>query len=300
MYSFTKAQQVFQLGGVSFGGQPGEYPTVLFGGVFFKGKPDFEAAASQVATMGRLGEETGMPTVPDVFIRKEEYVDPILDFLERTLPEERPFSVDIIDPVVKVKTLEALANRGLLDRVIYNSVHIGITAPEREALKRFTPAMAIVVAFNPKDSSPDGRIEVLENGAHLLESGLLSLASSLGFTKILVDLAALAPGENSGAALASLPVIKEEYGLPSGCAVHNVVEKSKWLDRFGTVRPAVDAASNAGIALYGGDFAVFGSVTQAPVVVPLMAWFDILVSEYTEAYFGVCPSKHHPRRVLSS
>jgi tetrahydromethanopterin S-methyltransferase subunit H len=300
MYSFTKPQQVVQLGGVSFGGQPGEYPTVLFGGGFFKGKPEVEAAASQVTTMLRLSEETGMPTIPDVFIRKEEYVELIIGFLEQTLPDHYPFSVDIIDPVVKIKTLEALKDHGLLGRTIYNSIHIGITVPEREALKRCTPAMAILVAFNPKDRSPDGRIEVLENGAHLLDSGLLAVASSLGISKILIDTAALAPGENSGAALASLPVIKEEYGLPAGCAIHNVVEKSKWLDRFDSVKAAVDAASNAGIALYGGDFAVFGPAAHAPVVVPLMAWFDIVVSEYTESYFGVCPSERHPRRVLSS
>jgi tetrahydromethanopterin S-methyltransferase subunit H len=60
----------------------------------------------------------------------------------------------------------------------------------------------------------------------------------------------------------------------------------------------VDAASNAGIALFGGDFAIFGPVEQAAVVVPLMAWFDILVSEYAEAYFGVCPAVRHPRRIF--
>jgi tetrahydromethanopterin S-methyltransferase subunit H len=300
MYSFTKPQQVFRLGEISFGGQPGEHPTVLFGGVFFKGTPDFKTAGCQVAEMLRLGEQTGMPTIPDVFIRKAEYLEPILGFLEQTLPDNHPFSVDIIDPVIKVKALEALRDHGLLGRTIYNSIHIGITVPEREALKRCVPAMVIVVAFNPKDLSPDGRIEVLENGAHLLDIGLLALVSTLGLERVLVDTAALAPGENSGAALASLPVIKEEYGLPVGCAIHNVVEKSAWLNRFGSAKTAVDAASNAGIALFGGDFAVFGPVAQAPVVVPLMAWFDMVVSEYTEAYFGVCPSERHPRRVLSA
>ena len=77
------------------------------------------------------------------------------------------------------------------------------------------------------------------------------------------------------------------------------MEKSKWLTHYGSVKATVDAASNAGIALFGGDFAIFGPIEQAPVVVPLMAWFDIVVSEYTEAYFGVCPSQRHPRRVFS-
>ncbi len=299
MYSFTKTQQVFELGSIAFGGQPGEHPTVLFGGMFFKGAPDFTAASHQLASMLRIGDETGMPTIPDVFIRKEEYIEPIIAFLEQHLPKTHPFSVDFIESSLKIKTLEALHDHKLLARTIYNSVHIGMTAPEREALKQHTPAMALIVAFNPKDSSPDGKIEVLENGAHLLDSGLLAVASSVGIQRILVDTAALAPGENSGAALAALPVIKEEYGLPAGCAIHNVVEKSKWLTRYESAKTTVDAASNAGIALFGGDFAIFGPVELAPVVVPLMAWFDIVVSEYTEAYFGVCPSQQHPRRVFS-
>ena len=299
MFSFTKAQQVFELGDIVFGGQPGEHPTVLFGGLFFKGTPDFTAASHQLAAMLRVGEETGMPTIPDVFIRKEEYIEPTITFLEQHLPKTHPFSVDIIEPAIKVKVLETLHDHKLLNRTIYNSVHIGVTAPEREALKHHTPAMALLVAFNPKDASPDGKIEVLENGAHLLDSGLLDVASSAGIRRVLVDTAALAPGENSGAALAALPVIKEEYGLPAGCAIHNVVEKSKWLTRYGSTKATVDAASNAGIALFGGDFAIFGPIEHAPVVVPLMAWFDMVVSEYTEAYFGVCPSKKHPRRIFS-
>ena len=299
MYSFTKPQQTFTLGNIVFGGQPGEHPTVLFGGLFFKGQPDFSAAHNNLAAMLDVGEKTGMPTIPDVFIRKEDYIDPILSFLEEHLPINHPFSVDIIEPGLKVKVLEALHDKKLLGRTIYNSIHIGITQPEREALKRYVPAMVLVVAFNPKDASPDGRIEVLENGAHLLDAGLLSVTKSLGVSKVLVDTAALAPGEGSGSALASLPVVKEEYGLPVGCAIHNVVEKSKWLAGFGPAKAVVDAASNAGIALFGGDFAIFGPIEQAPVVVPLMAWYDILVSEYTEVYFGVRPSECHPRRVLS-
>ena len=198
MFSFTKAQQVFELGGVVFGGQPGEHPTVLFGGLFFKGTPDFTAASRQLAAMLQVGEETAMPTIPDVFIRKEEYIEPIITFLEQHLPKAHPFSVDIIEPTLKVKILEALHDHQLLARTIYNSVHIGVTAPEREALKQHTPAMALVVAFNPKDSSPDGKIEVLENGAHLLDSGLLAVTSSAGICKVLVDTAALAPGRTAG------------------------------------------------------------------------------------------------------
>ncbi len=298
MFSFTKEQKVLDISGVSVGGQPGMYPTVLFGGLFFKGEPDFEDAKQHLQVFYDRSTQTGVPVIPDFFIRRVEYIDPILSFIEKTIPRKYPFSVDIIEPALKIHTLEQLANRKLLPRTIYNSLHIGMTPEEYEALQRHTPEAAILVAFNPKDKSPDGKIEVLENGAHLTEHGLLKTAQDIGITKLLIDTAALAPGENSGAAIAAIPVIKEEYGLPTGCAIHNVVEKSRWLNDFPLAKKTVDVSSNSTIPLFGGDYALFGPIENTELIVPLIAWQDILVSEYTENYFGISPSASHPRRKL--
>jgi len=298
MFSFTKKQEVYQISGVNIGGQPGKNPTVLLGGLFFKGEPDFTIAEDHLKTMFEFSQKTGNPAIPDFFIRREENVENIINFIETSLPKNHPFSVDVQDPEVKLRVLSLLGEKKLLSRTIYNSIHIGITEEERELLKKCTPEMAILVAFNPKDKSPDGKIEVLENGANLLDVGLLQLTKELGIEKILVDTAALAPGDNSGAAIAAIPVVKEEYGFPSGCAIHNVVEKSKWLDSFDSARKTVDASSNINISLFGGDFAIFGPIEQAAKVFPIMAWQDILVSEYTENYFGITPSESHPRRKL--
>ena len=298
MFSFTEKQKVFDISEFKIGGQPGEYSTVLFGGVFFKGRPDFKKAKVDIQKMLGLSDKTGNPGIPDFFIRHEEDVENIIDFIEKNLPKNTPFSIDIIDPSVKVKALEYLDEKNMLGRTIYNSIHIGITPAEIEALKKYTPEMVFLVAFNPKDTSPDGKIEVLENGANLVDKGLLKIAEEVGIDKILVDTAALAPGENSGASIAAIPVIKEEYGFPTGCAIHNVVEKSKWLDDFISARKPVDAASNINIPLFGGDFAIFGPVENADYVFPIIAWQDILISEYTENYFGIKPIDFHPRRKL--
>ena len=298
MFSFTKEQKVFDISGIPIGGQPGQYPTVLFGGVFFKGEPDFEDAKNHLQVMLGLSKDTGTPTIPDFFIRKTEYIQPIIAFIEKTLPHRHPFSVDIIEPSIKIETLRYLSEKKLLSRTIYNSIHVGITHEERDALKKYTPETAIIVTFNPKDSSPDGKIEVLENGAHLTERGLLDVARDIGIEKLLIDTAALSPGENTGAAIAAIPVIKEEYGLPTGCAIHNVVEKSRWLNDFPLSKKTVDVASNLNIPLFGGDYALFGPLENVSLVVPLISWQDILISEYAENYFGICPDKSHPRRKL--
>lgn len=296
MFSFTKEQKIFEVSGVKIGGQPGRLPTVCIGGLFFKGVPDFEKAEEYLSRMYAVSEKTNVSCIPDFFIKKEEYVEGIIGFILKNIPKNYPFSIDIIEPGLKVKTLELLNEKNLLNRVIYNSVHIGVTDEERDALKKFTPGGVIVVAFNPKDKSPDGKLEVLENGAHLIDMGLLDLVKNLGIKEVLVDTAAMAPGDISGAAVSAIPVIKEEYGLPTGCAIHNVVEKSNWLDGFGGVRKTVDFASNVNIPLFGGDFVIFGPVENAEMVFPLIAWEDILVSEYVESYFGIEPDDVHPRR----
>ena len=298
MFSFTKEQKILEISNTKIGGQPGLYPTVLFGGIFFKGEPDFETAEKYLNNMLNLSKRTGNPAIPDFFIRKEEYIEKITNFIERVLPKSQPFSIDVTDPQVKLRILECLHEKNLLSRTIYNSIHVGITDEEREALTKYTPEMAIIVAFNPKDKSPDGKIEVLENGAHLTDIGLLDISKNLGIKKILIDTAALAPGDNTGAAIAAIPVIKEEYGLPTGCAIHNVVEKSKWLYDFEYARKTVDASSNVNISLFGGDFAIFGPIGSADIVFPTVAWQDILISEYIENYFGISPDESHPRRKL--
>ena len=39
MFVFKKEQIAYDFGNVRIGGNPGEYPTVLIGGLFFKGQP---------------------------------------------------------------------------------------------------------------------------------------------------------------------------------------------------------------------------------------------------------------------
>jgi tetrahydromethanopterin S-methyltransferase subunit H len=298
MFSFIKEQKIYEISTLKIGGQPGNLPTVLFGGFFFKGEPNLKSAKQKIKKIYLLSNKTGNPFIPDFFIKKEENLEKIINFILKEIPKNKPFSVDIIEPDLKIKTLELLSDKNLLKRTVYNSIHIGTTNEERQVLKKHRPNMAIIVAFNPKDKSPDGKIEVLENGANLLDVGLIELAKQVGIKKILIDTAAMAPGDNSGAAISAIPVIKEEYGLPVGCAIHNVVEKSTWLKNFKSSRKIVDAASNTNIPLFGGDFAIYGSVENSEIVFPIISWQDILISEYAQSYFGITPDKNHPRRIL--
>ena len=71
MFSFTKDQKVLEISGVKIGGQPGLIPTVLFGGLFFKGEPDYKKTKQLIDNMLDLSNRTGNPAIPDFFIKKE-------------------------------------------------------------------------------------------------------------------------------------------------------------------------------------------------------------------------------------
>ena len=71
MFSFTKNQEIIEIAKIKIGGQPGAYPTVLFGGLFFKGEPDFIKAKNQIQNMLNLSNKTGNPAIPDFFIIKQ-------------------------------------------------------------------------------------------------------------------------------------------------------------------------------------------------------------------------------------
>ena len=81
MFSFAKEQEIFDISGIKIGGQPGLYPTVLVGGLFFKGEPDFDSGKKQLQNMLDISKKTGNPAVPDFFIRKEEYIKIVLEVL---------------------------------------------------------------------------------------------------------------------------------------------------------------------------------------------------------------------------
>ena len=97
MFSFTKEQEILEISGHKIGGQPGMYPTTLFGGLFFKGEPDFVKAEKDLQNMLDLSTRIGNLGIPDFFIKKEEYVEDIINFIEQKLPNKHPFSIDIIE-----------------------------------------------------------------------------------------------------------------------------------------------------------------------------------------------------------
>ena len=77
MFRFDKEQLVIDIAGVKMGGQPGEYPTVLAGTIFYGGHNiisdekegifDKDAAEERIKTMEEMSDVTGNPCVVQTF-----------------------------------------------------------------------------------------------------------------------------------------------------------------------------------------------------------------------------------------
>jgi tetrahydromethanopterin S-methyltransferase subunit H len=306
MHAYSREQKTVEIRAVKFGGQPGQNPTVLLGTLFYGKKypkldgKTLDKAKKLIQGQETVSRETGIPGLVDVYVREESRLKTEIDLVVEST--DKPFSIDISESELRIKALEYLDEAGVLDRVIYNSVNLGITDKEVKALEKHTPAAAIMLAYNPKDTSVDGRIEILQSGAGMIcvkekNIGLLELAQNTGIGKILIDTGATPFGQQAAETLRAIPVLKNEYGLPVGCSIHNTLESWVWM-RKNPERERIygycDAAVNALVPMMSGDFILYGPADAYDKVFPSIAFVDKLVAEGAADYFGIEPSEGHP------
>jgi tetrahydromethanopterin S-methyltransferase subunit H len=308
MISFSKEQTVLEIGDVKLGGQPGEHATVLFGTVFYgkKYREPTPEALSEVRTIIRRQEEfsqlTGNPGIVDIFIDKEENIGPRISLVLEELPPKRPFSADVPESKVREAVLKYAKETGISDRLILNSFNLAASEGELAALKDFPPGTAILLGYNPKDFSTDGRVDMLDTGAGYLDKGILEYAREFGLKNTLLDTGATPFDHNAAETLRAIPVMKNKWGLPVGCAIHNTVESWLWLKEYrkehAQVYEACDAGSNMLPILMGANYCVYGPMRNAGMAFPMAAMADKFVAEGAEDYFGISQPENHPRRKL--
>ena len=310
MFSFSTEQIVYELNDVKCGGQPGEHPTVLFGTLFygdqFKNFGEAEKARAEVLIRKQsdMSDLMGNPGIIDIFIDQESVIREHIEFVLDNIDEYSPFAVDVPEASVRIATLKYLEEAGLLDRTIYNSLNLGITKEELDTLQNATPKGAILLGYNPKDFSADGRVEIIESGGGMLDRGIMAMADEAGIEVKLLDTAAVPFGHNAAETIRAIPVMKNKWGMPVGCSFHNTVESWQWLQGYREQRKEKDAyricdiGSNGLVVSFGGSFVLYGPIENAPLVFPYVAMVDKIMSEGAEDYFGVLPAKGHPRLKL--
>lgn len=293
MFKFTAEQQVYDIDGVKVGGQPGEYPTVLIGSIFYRGHKivkdemkgifDEDAAKALLDQEAELSAETGNPFIIDVLGESEEALTRYVEFILKNT--KAPFLLDSISPAVRVGALKQLGkDPEVAKRLIYNSIDEHYIEEELEAIKENGIKTAVILAFSKKALKPKARIKLL-NGDEENE-GLIKAAKRAGIEQFLIDPGVLDVPSASWTTEA-INTVKEEFGYPGGCAPSNAVYLWKKMRSKGT--PFFEVAG-AAVFTYpvtqGADFILYGPMMNAPWVYRAMAATDAMIA-YNNKLTGV-------------
>jgi len=292
-----------RIGDITLGGQPGEFPTVLIGSIFYdrhrivkdpkKGKFEEAEALELIHSLEEVSDKTGNPFMLDVVGTTPEALKRFIEFVGDSC--EAPFLVDSTSVTARVAAMEHAIEIGLEARSVYNSIDYATKEEELSSINEIGVKHAIVMAFNPKDLRPEGRLRLLV-GNHQTP-GLLEKTRKANVENILIDTAVL-DVPSIGLAARSVPVLKEQLGLPCGCAPSNAVATwRRCRDDYGDMGlKACQASANAIPILFGSDFILFGPVSRASEVFPVCAMADAIVA-YTCRYLGTeIQTPSHPLR----
>lgn len=273
MFRFTNEQRVCTIGGIKVGGQPGENPPLLIANMFQKGdrilesrtqrKFDRARATEYIRQLETLPAQTGVPALVAMVANTPDEIKAYVDFFIGVT--DMPFAIDIWKAEVRVEAARYVAELGLQDRLLYNSITPwdADIPGQVAALKDMGIKHVVVQAFDVANKGPRGRITSLQQMLPLVEEG--------GFESILVDTAVM--GLPTGAfSLRANRLVKEQFGLPVGGAPANgtyMLLKAKnfpqwqgFLQSWGREGfVGIDAGTHAVMAVLWSDFLLYGPMT---------------------------------------
>jgi tetrahydromethanopterin S-methyltransferase subunit H len=296
MQKFKTTQNIYEIGRVKVGGQPGELPTFLIGSIFWLGQKmvqdankgifDAKVAEEIINTCQTQSDITGVPFALDIVGTTDLAFEKYFDFVSKHC--DAPLMLDAMSPKTRMAAANSAKKMGLQDRCFYNSVYKGVTDTELANLKESGIKMSIVLADDPHDTTLDGKMKVIEEA--------LALAAKGGITKPLIDTAIPAFEPDMGTAVRTIPIMKEKYGHPVGLGSGNVVTTMGWVKanvakefRKGTV-----TATNAIMQVMGANWLMIGPAEQAEWVFPAVAVVDTYIAS-AAADLGARPVEEtHP------
>src|SRR5680860_999094 len=189
MFNIDREQKVFDIGGAKVGGQPGANPPLVLPSLFQKGDPcvesrrerrfDKKKAAEQIKRLEELSDLTGIPAIVAMVANSGEEMKNYIDFYVQTT--DIPFAIDMWKMDPRLEATKYVAEQGLQDRLLYNSVTVWSEDVESEVeqIKELGVKHLVTVVMDMVDQSPNGRITALDDMLRKLEPG--------GFESIIVD-----------------------------------------------------------------------------------------------------------------
>jgi len=224
MWRFETEQQVCNVGGVKFGGQPGQYPTVVCSSIFQKGDRVFEGkrkegfdekkAEALLNAQDRLWEETGVPGMADIVANTGKEFERYVDFV--TSVSSMPFCIDAWQMKPKLAGAAYCAEKGLLDRMFYNSLTVWEEDLETEVreISQMGVKHVLLVAYDMADQMPSGRITGTQKILDAIEK------AGAQFESIFVDTSVMNGPATAFCGVANR-MIKEKWGYPAASAPSN-------------------------------------------------------------------------------
>ena len=283
MFQIETAQKVCQVGGVKFGGQPGEYPTVVCSSIFQKGDKlfsgkrqegfDEKRAAELLKTQDKLWQETGVPGMADIVANTGSEIKTYIDFV--TSVSNMPFCIDAWTMKPKLEGAAYCAEKGLLDRMFYNSLTVWEKDLETEIkeIAQIGVKHVLLVAFDMADQLPTGRIA----GTQKLLDAIEKVGAS--FESLFVDTSVMNGPATAFCGLANR-LIKEKWGFPTGSAPSNgsyMWKKAREMWGF-TGWSAVDAGLESLASFLYHDIIFSGPMAGAPRIFPAVAMADAFLA----------------------
>jgi tetrahydromethanopterin S-methyltransferase subunit H len=273
---FEKEPQVCEIGGVKFGGQPGDYPCVCVSSIFQKGDKVFEGkrkegfnearAAALLKTQDRLWRETGVPAMADIVANTGEEFKTYIDFV--TSVSAMPFCIDAWTMKPKLEGAAYCAEKGLLDKMFYNSLTVWEQDLETEVreIAQIGIKHVLLVTFDQDDQMASGRISGTQK--------ILDVIEKVGarFETICVDTSVM-NGPATAICGAANKMIKEKWGFATASAPSNgsyMWKKARELWGF-KGWAAADAALEALSVFYYHDMIFCGPMAGAERILPAAA-----------------------------
>ena len=270
MFVFKKEQIAYDFGNVRIGGNPGEYPTVLIGGLFFKGQPivlntkegvfDPILTKKWIDVSTSMVEKTGHPLVIQAYGRTANAMEKHLSWLAENF--DGPFMFESTSKKARMRGNEFCDEAGLSDRAIYNSINLSTKPDELELLKNSSLNMAVVLGWSPKATSLQERMETVD--------AMVDTAKESGIEKMVVDPATMPVGAGYGLDMRTILALKSELGLPTCLGPHNAPSAWKFIKQSGFDDEATHlstiVASTVISQLMATDCVMYGSMARSKEV----------------------------------
>jgi tetrahydromethanopterin S-methyltransferase subunit H len=300
MFEISTEQKVCEVGGVKFGGQPGDYPTVVCNSIFQKGDRVFdgkrkegfneEKATELLQTQDKLSKETGIPGMADIVANTGAEFKTYIDFV--TSVSDMPFCIDAWVMKPKLEGAAYCAEKGLLDRMFYNSLTVWEKDLDTEIkeIADLGVKHVLLVAFDETDQMASGRVTGTQK--------LLDAIDKAGakFESIFVD-SSVMNGPATALCSVANKMIKEKWGFPTGSAPSNGSymwneAREKWGFKGWA---AADAALESLSACLYHDIIFSGPMAGATRIMPAIAMANAFQATAVFSETGRLPKDpNHP------